>query len=171
MCLFLSGRSLPRHPHDRPTPKFVPPRWGRTRFDPTQKGLCKFGRGFGARCLLKGGCANSVVGLELAEFRRWVSTELLSAPWAQAAMQLRMQMRILKHPENWLGNASHQVSKNKLRMRNLLANANGFVREKLKGKISALFHTFPHFFTVFETFSAGLLLQIKGVLLKENKRE
>ena len=31
------------------TPKFVPPRWGRPRFDPTQPGLCKFGRGFGAR--------------------------------------------------------------------------------------------------------------------------
>ena len=31
------------------TPKFVPPRWGRLRFDPTQTGLCKFGRGFGAR--------------------------------------------------------------------------------------------------------------------------
>ena len=25
------------------TPKFVPPRWGRQRFDPTQTGLCKFG--------------------------------------------------------------------------------------------------------------------------------
>ena len=25
------------------TPKFVPPRWGRPRFDPTQTGLCKFG--------------------------------------------------------------------------------------------------------------------------------
>ena len=24
-------------------PKFVPPRWGRPRFDPTQTGLCKFG--------------------------------------------------------------------------------------------------------------------------------
>ena len=33
------------------TPKFVPHRWGRPRFDPTQTGLCKFGRG----------------GLELAE--------------------------------------------------------------------------------------------------------
>ena len=32
------------------TPKFVPPRWGRLRFDPTQTG-----------------CANSVVGLERAE--------------------------------------------------------------------------------------------------------
>ena len=31
------------------TPKFVPPRWGRPPFDPTQTGLCKFGRGFGAR--------------------------------------------------------------------------------------------------------------------------
>ena len=31
------------------TPKFVPPRWGRPRFDPTQTGLCKFGCGFGAR--------------------------------------------------------------------------------------------------------------------------
>ena len=31
------------------TPKFVPPRWGRPRFDPTQTGLWKFGRGFGAR--------------------------------------------------------------------------------------------------------------------------
>ena len=30
-------------------PKFVPPRWGRPRFDPTQTGLCKFGCGFGAR--------------------------------------------------------------------------------------------------------------------------
>ena len=30
------------------TPIFVPPRWGRPRFDPTQTGLCKFGRGFGA---------------------------------------------------------------------------------------------------------------------------
>ena len=29
--------------------KFVPPRWGRPLFDPTQTGLCKFGRGFGAR--------------------------------------------------------------------------------------------------------------------------
>ena len=36
-------------------PKFVPPRWGRSLFDPTQTGLCKFGwvwsslteRGFG----------------------------------------------------------------------------------------------------------------------------
>ena len=26
------------------TPKFVPPRWGRPPFDPTQTGLCKFGR-------------------------------------------------------------------------------------------------------------------------------
>ena len=25
------------------TPKFVPPRWGRPPFDPTQTGLCKFG--------------------------------------------------------------------------------------------------------------------------------
>ena len=25
------------------TPKFVPPRWGRPQFDPTQTGLCKFG--------------------------------------------------------------------------------------------------------------------------------
>ena len=25
------------------TPKFVPPRWGRPRFDPTPTGLCKFG--------------------------------------------------------------------------------------------------------------------------------
>ena len=33
------------------TPKYVPPRWGRPRFDPTQTG-----------------CANSVVGLELAEY-------------------------------------------------------------------------------------------------------
>ena len=47
--LFLSGRSLPRHPHDRPyyiiganTPKCVPLRWGRPPFDPTQTGLCKF---------------------------------------------------------------------------------------------------------------------------------
>ena len=31
------------------TPKFVPPRWGRLPFDPIQTGLCKFGRGFGAR--------------------------------------------------------------------------------------------------------------------------
>ena len=31
------------------TPKFVPPRCGRPPFDPTQTGLCKFGRGFGAR--------------------------------------------------------------------------------------------------------------------------
>ena len=31
------------------TPKFVPPRWGRPRFDPTQTGMCKFGCGFGAR--------------------------------------------------------------------------------------------------------------------------
>ena len=30
-------------------PKFVPPRWGRLPFDPTQTGLRKFGRGFGAR--------------------------------------------------------------------------------------------------------------------------
>ena len=30
------------------TPKFVPPRGGRPRFDPTQTGLCKFGCGFGA---------------------------------------------------------------------------------------------------------------------------
>ena len=30
------------------TPKFAPPRWGRPRFDPTQTGLCKLGRGFGA---------------------------------------------------------------------------------------------------------------------------
>ena len=30
-------------------PKFLPPRWGRPRFDPTQTGLCKFGSGFGAR--------------------------------------------------------------------------------------------------------------------------
>ena len=28
------------------TPKFVPPRWGRPGFDPTQTGLCKFGCGF-----------------------------------------------------------------------------------------------------------------------------
>ena len=46
--LSLYGRSLPWHPHDRPyrkkhTPKFVPPRWGRLPFDPTQTGLCKFG--------------------------------------------------------------------------------------------------------------------------------
>ena len=34
MCLFLYGRSLPRHPHDR--------------FDRTQTGLCKFGCGFGS---------------------------------------------------------------------------------------------------------------------------
>ena len=39
-----------RHPHmGTNTPKFVPPRWGQPRFDPTQTGLCKFGRGFGAR--------------------------------------------------------------------------------------------------------------------------
>ena len=31
------------------TPKFVPPRLGGPRFDPTQTGLCKFGCGFGAR--------------------------------------------------------------------------------------------------------------------------
>ena len=52
VCLFLYGRSPPRHPHDRPyrnkhTTKFVPPRWGRPRFAPTQTGLCKFGRGLG----------------------------------------------------------------------------------------------------------------------------
>ena len=35
------------------TPKFVPPRWGRPRFDPTQTGLCKFGCGFGARSLFR----------------------------------------------------------------------------------------------------------------------
>ena len=34
-------------------PKFVPPHWGRPRFDPTQKG-----------------CANSVVGLELADLSK-----------------------------------------------------------------------------------------------------
>ena len=37
------------------TPKFVPPRWGRLPFDPTQTGLCKFGCGFGARWKEKGG--------------------------------------------------------------------------------------------------------------------
>ena len=30
------------------TPKFVPPRWGRPPFDPTQTGLCKFGCVFGS---------------------------------------------------------------------------------------------------------------------------
>ena len=33
------------------TTKFVPPCWGRPLFDPTQTGLCKFGGGFGARCV------------------------------------------------------------------------------------------------------------------------
>ena len=33
------------------TPKFVPPRWGRPPFNPTQAGLSKFGCGFGARWL------------------------------------------------------------------------------------------------------------------------
>ena len=51
--LFLYGRSwgcLVMTGHiGTNTPKFVPPRWGRPPFDPTQTGLCKFGRGFGAR--------------------------------------------------------------------------------------------------------------------------
>ena len=34
------------------TPKFVPPRWGRPPFDPTQKGLCKFGWVWSSLCWL-----------------------------------------------------------------------------------------------------------------------
>ena len=33
------------------TPKSVTPCWGRPPFDPTQTGVCKLGRGFGARSL------------------------------------------------------------------------------------------------------------------------
>ena len=55
VCLFLFGQSWGCRSNDRPyrnkhTTKFVPPPWGRPPFD-----------------ALKPGCANSVVGLELAE--------------------------------------------------------------------------------------------------------
>ena len=36
------------------TPKFVPPRWGRLQFDPTQTGLCKFGWVWSSLTNLKG---------------------------------------------------------------------------------------------------------------------
>ena len=60
------------------TPKFVPPRWGRPPFDRTQ---------------IKRGCANSVVGLELAEssqaFQPGVSKKVLKqTPTCEAAVAL-----------------------------------------------------------------------------------
>ena len=49
------------------TPKFVPPRWGRPPFDPTQTGLCKFGwvwsslRHASAKCtMVHHGCSDGV---------------------------------------------------------------------------------------------------------------
>ena len=51
---------------------------------------------------------------------------------AVAAIRLRMRMRILTRPENSLANFRHQISNKKLRMRRLrnsLANANGFANE------------------------------------------
>ena len=48
VCSYMAGHYpgilMTGHAGTNP-PKCVPPRWGRPRFDPTQTGLCKFGRG------------------------------------------------------------------------------------------------------------------------------
>ena len=67
------------------TPKFVPPRWGRLRVDPTQTGLCKFG-----------------CGLELADMLALVfaaPTTQYQVSQSSGAKELRPQQLTVKHQD------------------------------------------------------------------------
>ena len=70
---------------------------------------------------------------------------------AVAAIQLRMRIRILTHPENSLANFCHQISKkaaNSALRRSLLANTKGFANDI--AKISSSLRKFSPFFTGLE---------------------
>ena len=143
------------------TPKFVPPRWGRPRFDPTQTGLCKFGWVWSSlkSCLISifapmllwdGRCLELSIGSE----ETW-----LESVWRD----LTLVKNYRDYPfQNYL--VVPWVTKNRYSLQ--VALWQWFQRktkwQRLKGKIvSALFSTFfPHFFP-------KNFLEMKGFFLRE----
>ena len=85
------------------TPKFVPPCWGRPPFDPTQTGLCKFGRGFGAQKSILEEVREKLSTLQKSlGVHKFLSAKLgFTPPPPKRAQNEEKLCKSVENPQNW----------------------------------------------------------------------